>query len=63
MLIPHWDVLETMGKTFSYYCKDDELAEKIDEQIDNGRFHNQAHFFTEAAEMMIEEEEADDVLT
>jgi len=51
-----------MGETFSVYVKDDELAEEIKEQVENGRFHNQAHFFTDAAEKLIDEETDDEVL-
>lgn len=55
--------MEYMGRTFSVYVKDDELVEKIEKIIDDGRFHNQAHFFTEAAEDKIKEEEDDEMYT
>lgn len=51
-----------MGKTFSVYIKDDELAEEIEHMIEEGRFHNQAHFFSEAAESLIDDENDRDVL-
>lgn len=57
------NVLGCMGKTYSIYFKDEELAERVDEVIENGRFHNQAHFFTEAAEKLIEEERDDEMMT
>jgi len=37
-----------MGSTWSVYISDDELNDKIEEAIKNGKYHNQAHFFTEA---------------
>ena len=38
-----------MGKKYSIYIKDDELARWIDEQIKSGKFRNPSHFFEEAA--------------
>jgi len=37
-----------MGKTFSAHIKDDDLVERIEEAVESGEYHNQAHFFTEA---------------
>lgn len=47
-----------MGKTYSVYIKDDELAKKIDRLVEE-EFHSQAHFFSEAAEDKAEEHELD----
>lgn len=55
-------VLGSMGKTWSAHIKDDELNEKIEELIEGGSYHNQAHFWTEAAKKEIEAEEPDKLI-
>lgn len=52
-----------MAKTFSAYISNDELVERIEKQVDDGRFHNFAHFFQEAAEKLCDEEESSDMIT
>lgn len=53
----HWNVLVSMGKTWSVYISDDELNDEIEEAIEGDKYHNQAHFFTNAAKNLLEDDE------
>lgn len=56
-----WVPLESMGKTWSAYIKDDDLNDAVEKAIDSGEYHNQAHFFTEAVKAELDwEEDRDD---
>lgn len=47
-----------MGKTFSVYIKDDEVADNIEEAIEE-EYHNQAAFWLQAAEDRLNKEHGD----
>ena len=49
-----------MGKTYSIYVSDDELADWIDHQIENNReIHNQSHMFVSAIKNLKDDTEED----
>ena len=51
----HETIIVDMGKKYSIYIKDDELAQWIDMQVRSGRYRNPSHLFEEAAKELREE--------